>query len=374
MKVYLHSYRYAGTCVAVQPLLILHTLLLLAVTPEVSGLRPSPGCDSASSSFTAGKRELLSLTVGGVGRTGLIYSPSIARHSPSSNSSAAMALILNFHGDPSDAETQADYTEMDVLAEAEGFYVVYPQGIGDHFNAGDCCTGASADDLGFSRQIVDFVGDEACIDLDRVFATGYSNGGYMAYYLACRASDYFKAIASVGGLIAVDPYGKNCQPENPPPVLAFHDTGDPEVDYYYNRRHDEYMGTEDLVAVFAQKQGCGSEVDVTYSKGEVVCRSHRNCPEGKNATLCTITHGTHAWPNGEADCFEYQGSNDILGNEQIWAFFVAAAETPGAPPSSANGSRDSPAASKCDSRYFTTGWSIMWICSWFLTFCIFFGL
>lgn len=45
----------------------------------------------------------------------------------------------------------------------------------------------------------------ACVDDDRVFATGYSGGGRMSSALACELSDTIAAIAPVAGLRAGRP-------------------------------------------------------------------------------------------------------------------------------------------------------------------------
>jgi polyhydroxybutyrate depolymerase len=104
------------------------------------------------------------------------------------------------------------------------------------------------------------VAENTCIDLDKVFVTGWSNGAYMAYYLACRADDVFAAVAPVAGLIGVEPE-YDCSPKKPPRVLAFHGKRDSQVDYFIIER-DEYMGAEELLAEFASKQGCSEVVEI----------------------------------------------------------------------------------------------------------------
>jgi polyhydroxybutyrate depolymerase len=37
--------------------------------------------------------------------------------------------------------------------------------------------------------MVAYVSERVCVDPARVFAGGYSNGGYMTYRLGCEASD-----------------------------------------------------------------------------------------------------------------------------------------------------------------------------------------
>jgi polyhydroxybutyrate depolymerase len=91
-------------------------------------------------------------------------------------------LVLNFHGATMTAEQQRDFSGMNAAADAKGFVVVYPQGVGNSWNAGACCGEAqtsNVDDVGFVRELVAAVQASVCIDPDRVYASGFSNGGRM---------------------------------------------------------------------------------------------------------------------------------------------------------------------------------------------------
>ncbi|MDN8872721.1 prolyl oligopeptidase family serine peptidase, partial [Staphylococcus aureus] len=59
----------------------------------------------------------------------------------------------------------------------------------------------------------------------RVYATGMSNGGMMAYRLACEASDIFKAIAAVAGTDNT----LSCTPAKPISILHIHAKDDDHV-------------------------------------------------------------------------------------------------------------------------------------------------
>ena len=45
------------------------------------------------------------------------------------------------------------------------------------------------DDLGFVDAMLDELEQRFCIDADRVYSTGYSNGAFFSYRLACERSD-----------------------------------------------------------------------------------------------------------------------------------------------------------------------------------------
>jgi polyhydroxybutyrate depolymerase len=143
-------------------------------------------------------------------------------------------VVLNFHGNRSRAADQVALSRMNAAADAAGFVVIYPEGVGvmrwHSFNAGACCAVAlerHEDDVGFAMAVVDDVGKLLRVDSAHVFATGMSNGAMMAYRLACERPDRIAAIAPVAGVLVF----RGCNPARPVPVLHFHGTADRFVPY-----------------------------------------------------------------------------------------------------------------------------------------------
>src|SRR4051812_25127557 len=125
-----------------------------------------------------------------------------------------LPLVLNLHGLVETAELQQYYTAMDAQAKARGMIVVYPQGVGNSWNAGTCCGRAMdehVDDVRYLRELVRELESELCVDRARIYATGMSNGAIMSYRLACDASDWIAAIAPVAGVEAL----AQCAPKRP---------------------------------------------------------------------------------------------------------------------------------------------------------------
>ena len=109
-----------------------------------------------------------------------------------------LPVVFNFHGGGSDAPSQKAYSQMDTTADRHGFIVVYPQGVppapGQQslrtWNTGKCCGPAkrtNADDVGFTLAVLDDLAGRTPVDKRRVYATGISNGGMMAYRVAADA-------------------------------------------------------------------------------------------------------------------------------------------------------------------------------------------
>jgi polyhydroxybutyrate depolymerase len=140
-------------------------------------------------------------------------------------------LMLNFHGFGGSSLEQLRSSDMRALAESENFILIYPQGTMlegyAHWNTylpgGD--NKSDVDDFGFVEAMLDELSLNYAIDSDRVYATGYSNGGDFTYTLACFLSDRVTGIASVSGLMWEGTLSE-CVTTHPTAVLSIHGTSD----------------------------------------------------------------------------------------------------------------------------------------------------
>ena len=108
------------------------------------------------------------------------------------------------HGYGGSSQSQLSYSEMDLFAHPMNVAVVYPQGATNGWgisawNIGTFWDQSNLDDVGFISLMIDQISADFDIDLDRVYACGMSNGGYMAYELACELENKIAAFGSVTG-------------------------------------------------------------------------------------------------------------------------------------------------------------------------------
>lgn len=276
----------------------------------------SPGCESPE--LAAGSH-MLTLDHGGRTRELTVYVPATV------DGAAPTPLVLNFHGFGSDAFQQRAFSEMDATADAEGFIVVYPNGVQNSWNGGTCCGTAASeevDDVGFAVAIAEELGRLACIDERRVYATGMSNGGFMSHRLACEASDTFAAVGPVAGVLGIP----ECNPTRPMPIVHFHGTADPLVPY----EGEGVVNSEsvpEMMGGWAERNGCNPEPSETFRNGDAHCDTWSGCDAGVETTLCTIDGMGHCWPGSEfgADICPTlsfgPGSLDISANQRMWELF-----------------------------------------------------
>src|SRR3989344_316279 len=171
-----------------------------------------------------------SLTVSGQGtRSYGLYTPNFG------STTGPHPVVLAFHGGGGSAMNHASISMLNKLAQAQKFYVAYPEGSGviQTFNGGACCGAAktnNTDDVYFTRHVLDDLEAKFSIDTSKIFATGFSNGGIMSHRLACALSDRIDGIAAVGGASGEFDSNSNqyytCSPTNPIPILHIHINND----------------------------------------------------------------------------------------------------------------------------------------------------
>lgn len=164
------------------------------------------------------------VVVGGLTRTALVHVPTRLR----ANRRAPM--VLSFHGAGSTAEFQTGYDGVDAQADVSGFISVHPQGVpvnllGLTTLGWDIFSPNSAEPA-FVRALLDELERTLCVDHDRVYAIGLSNGGGMVELLACTLSDRIAAISAIAALPAPP-----CPGSRPVPTIAFHGRQDLLVPY-----------------------------------------------------------------------------------------------------------------------------------------------
>ena len=269
---------------------------------------PSAGCRTPQP-IEQGQR---TLTSGGRTRRFRLVVPASAQNGPA-------PLVLNIHGLIEDPKLHEWYTAMDSAAAARGMALVYPQGVGNSWNAGPACCGRAldegVDDVRFLRDLVRELEGELCIDRARIYATGLSNGAILSYRLACEASDLFAAVAPVAGAEAVP----KCAPKRPVPVLAFHGTSDLLV-----RWEGGWFGLESpqkAIASWSSRDRCqGPPAQTIYARGDVRCQAAPDC--AADVILCRIDGGGHTWPGGLSAFFLGKTSSDLDATSTILDFFL----------------------------------------------------
>jgi polyhydroxybutyrate depolymerase len=266
------------------------------------------------------------------------------RHVPTAYSATTpMPLVLDFHGYSEGAKIHILQTELTAFGDTHGFITVTPQ---IERNPARWDTTLGDADLTFLGSVVDQAESTLCVDQNRVYVTGLSNGAFMTSAVACQFADRIAAAAPVAGIRDID----GCAPSRPVPVIAFHGTADPFVPYEGglgpaaanlpapdgSGRTLGEIGAVDPTAKgpdiptitgdWAQRNGCGTTPTESTVTADVTLLTWP-CLPGAEVELYRVTDGGHSWPGSK-----FSGSiANVVGkttftidaDELMWAFFEA---------------------------------------------------
>lgn len=253
------------------------------------------------------------------------------------NAAKRTPLVLAFHGGGGDRDYMAQdkYYGLISKSDAEGFVVVFPNGYSKFrsgkfatWNAGACCANArdkNIDDVGFVRAMLRKVSAELTIDRQRIYATGMSNGGMMAYRLACEMADTFAAIAAVAGTDNT----LGCAPRKPVPILHIHAANDDRVlfnggagdKFRDESKVADFTSVPATIAKWVKQNKCIAQPQRVLEKPGAYCEQYSQCAANVKVQLCVTETGGHSWPGGSKPRGDEPPSPALSANDVMWDFF-----------------------------------------------------
>jgi poly(3-hydroxybutyrate) depolymerase len=245
---------------------------------------------AALAAFAAGAfAQSQSIRFGGVARTFVLHAPAGLTKPP---------LVFVLHGSGMSGQQEVGLTKMNDVADKEKFLAVYPDGINNSWNT------SAATDFEFLLALVDSLDAKYHLDRERVYASGFSQGGVMAYHIACRYADKFAAVAPVSGRIQ-----ETCTPKRPIPMLAIFGTKDVLTPANFLKD----------VNVISDFDSCPKTPAVTrpYPAGNassvVTQLRFGPCKDGIEVWADSVQGGPHEWP--------IDTKTKMNGSEEVWGFF-----------------------------------------------------
>jgi polyhydroxybutyrate depolymerase len=287
------------------------------------------------------------------GRPYLVWVPAVA-------AGERLPVVLAFHGGAGNPLSGARNTCpgggleepgcLHAVGNREGFITVYPSGTESAlgptrriWNAGGgadgwACVGfcdPSIDEAGYIGAVLDDLASDLPVDLDRVYATGLSNGAAVVHRLGCELADRLAAIAPIGGgnQFATS---ADCTPSRPMPILYIHGTADAcwlyeggPIACGSGMNPDPAVSVGQSMAGWAERNDCRGEPETLPGPNpvddgiEVVEHRWRDC-EAPTRHF-EVVGGGHTWLGGN----QYLPADQIgprfpdVTNQDLWDFFEA---------------------------------------------------
>ncbi len=214
-------------------------------------------------------------------------------------------LVVQLHGFTASGFLQDVFFGFSGLVSDRQFALLLPDGTADpdgarFWNATPACCNfydGPVDDVAYLTALVAEAVDKLAVDPDRVYLVGHSNGGFMAYRLACEAPELFSGMISLAGSTFAT--AAECATPAPVDVLQIHGTEDATIPY--DGRAGGYPGAPATVARWAERFACADgpsdgpafDFTTTASGDKTTPSAWRGCAEDKRVELWTIDGGPH---------------------------------------------------------------------------------
>lgn len=334
----------------------LATLVALLTVCVSKALQLSEGCNH----LAVGKGAALhSISDGGVlkNKTVLVQDfEEVSRlywlHAPPQPSEPA-PLLIAFHGQTGEGKSFGESHNFGALGKDHNLMVVFPTGMDDSYSpaedqgtgwnvgsAGDnstcvpegvggeygcykscralkqcgrCNWSTCYDDVLFIKTLIKTVAQEFCIDLDRIYAQGESNGAMMIQHLVRELPDTFAGVTTWFGTPLVGYLlGKNSKvigaqvPLSRTAYLAMHGRNDvtipPKggVDYIPGWIYEPLEQTTGLFAAIHHCNDVATKLVTRWDGGPLnfECVEYQRCSTGRRVVQC-MYDGVHGdWPSG----------------------------------------------------------------------------
>lgn len=235
--------------------------------------------------------QTLTLKVAGVNRSVALYAPGSGLSNP--------ALVFVLHGLGGDGPGMRSSTQMDKVADREKFVVAYPNAVGGTWDYA-----GAKNDYAFLKAIIDTAVTLHKVDRNRVYVSGFSQGGGMAVYAAFSYPDVYAAVAPVSSVGSGAP-----TPKRPIPILLTFGTNDLYTPATFMTsvagwvKFDSCAATPTVVRPYPATNANSTVTRLTYG----------GCAQGTEIVVDSIKGGGHEWPMNTA--------TKVNNSEEVWAFF-----------------------------------------------------
>jgi polyhydroxybutyrate depolymerase len=265
--------------------------------------------ESPSPEATAGFTETTeTATIAGLARTYVMFVPvhPVAVRIP--------ALVV-LHGLGVTPDEEADRDGLIPLAFAGDAELIYPAGFEQSWNGGSCCGSAQTagiDDVTFVATLLRQA--QANPALSGPYLLGYSNGGKVAFRVACTDPSLLAGLISVHAVP-----GTACQPGAPVSLLQVASRKDPRVTYDSTTAPHVVGGFREAtviaqVAAWRERDACAGAAPAGRTTGGLTTQTW-HCSAATSVELATYAEGDHTWPSG--------GNGTPSAAEVVWAFVTS---------------------------------------------------
>ena len=234
----------------------------------------------------------LNFTNSGKSRNAVVYVPAGVNKPP---------VVYFVHGYGGSGAGFANDTKGNKVADREKFIAIYPSAVGGSWNMQD------TSDYPFLEALLDTVDRRYKVDRERVYCSGFSQGGFISNGVGYKHPEIFAAVAPVSGHI---PSFSTAAPlKRPVPIFTTFGTNDVS---------DVASFMADI-NTWLKLNGCDKASRKTQrpypasNPKSQIARTSYTCSQGSEVAYDSVITGQHEWAMDTV--------NKVNTTEEVWKFF-----------------------------------------------------
>lgn len=220
---------------------------------------------------------------------------------PDWDGTTPLPALVFFHGHNSKASTVFRSKGLNEDFVNQGYLLIAPNGEARPGTGVQAWPGrinsTARDDVAFTLAVIDDAASRVPIDRDRLYVSGFSAGGSMAWMMGCYAGDRFKAVVSVSGALR-RPIPEATCPAGPFSLMQIHGFADRQVPFEGRGIGNWHQGDLfEALGLLRETNQCRSNPDEITIGDPFRCREwSASCGEGA-INFCEHDGG-HGLPRG----------------------------------------------------------------------------
>lgn len=207
------------------------------------------------------------------------------------------AVVFFIHGANGSGGAFQKETKADAVADQEKFIAVYPSA-SSNGGAGIWSDMSGTSHFAFFQTVIDTLDKRYSIDRNRIYMTGFSQGGFISFVAGCKFSNIFAAVAPVSGHA-----GSSCTLQRPVPVYMTFGSQEGAASFFSDRdiwlRLNSCPSTPTATRPYPPNKPQSGITRLTYGP----------CSQGSYVIVDSIGGQGHQWPTKQNQA------------EEVWAFF-----------------------------------------------------
>lgn len=264
--------------------------------PNVSATPKPPSTTDLALLNKTDSDKIRSIVSGNVNRSYKLHLPAAY------NRISSIPVIFAFHGAGDDGPGMEQYAGLSALGDKYSVMIVYPNGYKNYWSDGRGMAPGDhegIDDVQFVSDMISAISKEYPVDSSKIYAAGFSSGGYFVHELACQLTDKISGFVPVSANLSQN-IASACNPKTARPVMEI--IGDQDIMFNGGTVSSgmTIYSAQDTLQKWKLFEQCQAQA-ISSQNNLYSFAQYSPCANNAKIKLVIVYGMPHTWPTNQVD-------------------------------------------------------------------------